>query len=145
MYPFNLTNDQVDKIVLENTKAVSEHPSHFWYLSPLKQVEMKSFLHFGADKAGTNDILSLLTENKLEPNIIKMSQPVLNCEIYSFLSEDKKLIVSFACQPGEKLEDDFYFHYLGVTGERDLVISFIYSFLKQGYYSEMCFGGRNFV
>jgi len=147
MSAFDLTNEGVDKIVVENTKEVSENPSYFWYLSPLKQDEMKSFLHFGADKAGTKDILSLLTENNLDSTIIKMTHPVIKYKIYNFLSKDRKLIVSFTSpiESGEKLEGDFYFHYLGVTGEKELVISFIDSFLRDGYYDEMCFGGRNFV
>jgi hypothetical protein len=76
-----------------------------------------------------------------------MTHPVIKYKIYNFLSKDRKLIVSFTSpiESGEKLEGDFYFHYLGVTGEKELVISFIDSFLRDGYYDEMCFGGRNFV
>ncbi len=145
MSAFNLTNEDIDKIVIENTKQVSEFSKQFWYLFPLNQDEIKSLLHFGADKAGTTDISYLLRKNNLEPDIIKMSHPVIKYEIYSFLSTDKKLIVSFTSYPKKDYEDDFYFHYLGVTGEKDLVISFIDSFLIYGYYDEMCFGGRNFV
>jgi|UniRef100_A0A6C0KUQ9 hypothetical protein len=145
MSAFNLSNEDVDKIVVENTKQLLEFPEQFWYLFPLNQDEIKSLLHFGADKAGTTDISSLLRENNLERNIIKMSHPVINYEIYSFISTDKKLVVSFTSYPKKDYVDDFYFHYLGVTGEKNLVISFIDSFLKHGYYDEMCFGGRNFV
>lgn len=135
---FGLSEDEITNIISNTTKHVKENSEEFWYLFPLAKDKMCSFVHFGADKAGTKNIELLLSENELQPIVLALTHPLLRYDGYSFLSKDRKLIVTFTASPSSntKLEGEFYFHYLGITGEDTLV--FLYLNLSKVFEAWLC-------
>ena len=103
---------------------------------------IETFAEFGADKAGVYNFEQFLRDNDFDRRDIVLVQELT--KTHNFVSRDKQLVMTFTSECGSN-SDGRYFHYLGATGEVEHIYRFITSFVKYGYYAELCYGGRDFV
>jgi len=101
------------------------------------------YLQFGADKCEVDDFIEFCKELNIdyEENIklIKKNKKENN-DIYKyhFFSRDKK--ITFSCS-----NYDNYMHYFGITGESSEIIKIFEIFNRRCKYTEICFGGRDYI
>ena len=105
-----------------------------------------NYFEFGADKAGLKDedankddmkeFLELLNIDILGLYVELAS----SSKLYTVYSRDRKLVITMSspdCING-------YFHYFGMSGEKNTVLQAIRVFNKYCSNEELCFGSRDF-
>lgn len=148
---FNLDAEQFDTIVADVTRFVHKrHSGNIGcdgafadasftsaYLDDLSD-EYDEYCEFGADKCGVDDFMAFCKELDidLEYSITKIVKAVPDKHIatrYNFYSKKRDLV--FTCSSTDFMSG--YFHYFGLTGEKDAVLKAYDRFSERAYYAEI--------
>jgi len=122
------------------------------YLLKLDYNNIETYCEFSADKASINNFKDLLKTFGIsykdvlkEFEITDALSSILPIHLklrferrYNIVTPDRKLVFTIA-------NKNEYFHYLGVSGERDMVYKFFMYFIENGEEEGMSFGGRDYI
>ena len=99
---------------------------------------MDEYLQFGADKAGIKDFNDFCVSLNIDPNQLPHRE---SNGRYDFYSRDKKLMFTSSSRSTKS----GYFHYFGVTGNRENVLRAYELLTTNGFYEDISWGGRDFI
>jgi hypothetical protein len=146
---FEKYNSNTDKFIKNylNDKLDFDAKKFFGYLDKLDP-NINQYIQFGADKCSVDDFIKFCEELDVDL-LTNINEHLVNIEEklagqfykYDFYNRDKTLTFSFSSK-------DFmsgYLHYFGLTGERTKVLHAFEIFNKRSEFSDICWGGRDFI